>query len=229
MSEFYPKNQKEFDAYTSAREAGTQAAGLLMAQVLQEGQDRETQLRHQATHDNLTGLLNERGLKETLDTYILQGSDSSFGIIAIDLKDFKVVNDTHGHAMGNLLLAGVGDTLSSTTRKENGGPGDRTGHFKKGKDSARPGGDEFVAIVDLATTRGDLSLTPDERLMAAQERITDRLQEFLQGDPHFQAVGVSAGRSVFHSGMTAEELLNQADASMYEDKRTQQELTGSYR
>jgi diguanylate cyclase (GGDEF)-like protein len=119
-------------------------------------------------------------------------------LLLIDVDSFKGINDRYGHGAGDAALAGLGRLLRETLR---------------GSDSAaRYGGDELVAA--LTETPGDKALLVAERFRkAAQE---SRFQ--FQGKPI--ALTVSIGVASYRPGMSAEELLREADAALYQAKTT---------
>nr|WP_141216893.1 diguanylate cyclase [Rhodococcus sp. 15-1189-1-1a] len=91
------------------------------------------QLAHAATHDHLTGLPNRAQFLSRLDAEVgAHERDTPLSVLFIDLDDFKAVNDTHGHAVGDLVLCAVADRI--------------TGALRDGAMAARIGGDEFVVI-----------------------------------------------------------------------------------
>lgn len=96
---------------------------------------REAQAQHLAWHDPLTGLPNRRGFEarsgDTLTRH--QSGSQNFALLFIDLDDFKLVNDQHGHAVGDELLRVIGQRLVHALRA-----GDMV---------SRQGGDEFLCLL----------------------------------------------------------------------------------
>lgn len=113
-------------------------------------------------------------------------------VVFLDLDGFKLVNDTLGHAAGDVLLVEVGRRLASNVR-----PGDTI---------ARLGGDEFLVLCDDVTGDADLG------------RITDRLRSALLEpvlvDGQRVAVSASIGASRVEANSTADSLVHQADQAM---------------
>jgi diguanylate cyclase (GGDEF)-like protein/PAS domain S-box-containing protein len=113
----------------------------------------EEQMRHQALHDSLTGLANRTLCHDRLGQAVARArrSGAGIGVVYVDLDDFKSVNDEHGHAAGDAVLAAFGRVLEDAVR-----PSDTV---------ARLGGDEFLVICESVTT--DQALALGERLAAA--------------------------------------------------------------
>jgi len=155
----------------------------------------EEQIRHDAVHDPLTGLANRTLLSDRLEHALArserEGRDT--GVIFIDLDSFKEVNDAHGHATGDAVLAELGRRLPAAVR-----PSDTV---------ARLGGDEFVVVCEET----------DEASALALGR---RLQEAIRppvtiGDLELTlsaSIGVALGRD------DAEALLANADTAVYRAK-----------
>lgn len=104
------------------------------------------ELNYQARHDDLTGLINRRTFEGYLNDAIVRAKNENFihGLCFIDLDQFKVVNDTAGHLVGDQLLQQVTKLLSS--------------HLRKGDLLARLGGDEFALILDCCEPEESLKL-----------------------------------------------------------------------
>jgi diguanylate cyclase (GGDEF)-like protein len=95
------------------------------------------QLRHQATHDSLTGLPNRAAVLSRLGTALAAGASARVGLCYLDLDGFKTINDRHGHAAGDELLVTVADRLREVTRA-------------RGALAARIGGDEFMVLAEAS-------------------------------------------------------------------------------
>ena len=133
----------------------------------------QERLRHQATHDSLTGLPNRAAFFERLEKIFEDPEpDARFGLCYVDLDGFKVVNDSLGHETGDQLLAAVADRLKAALAP--------LGHLV-----ARLGGDEFVVL--LENCRGE------QEAVAAAKTVLNALDgPVLIGD-HRLAVGASVG------------------------------------
>jgi diguanylate cyclase (GGDEF)-like protein len=149
-----------------------------------------------STTDTLTGLSNRRHLMNLLTHEIARAKRAAqpFSILMLDVDHFKKYNDSHGHQTGDEVLARVGAVLRNSIR-----PYDC---------AARYGGEEFLVM---------LSATSLDRAMESAERIRKQVRaEPFEGG----AVTISIGVAEFPSqGDTAESVIGQADAALYEAKR----------
>jgi diguanylate cyclase (GGDEF)-like protein len=170
----------------------------LAATAIQNGQLVD-KLRHKASHDPLTGLLNRVGFRHHIDRILdtARPAHGQVGLLFVDLDDFKHVNDAHGHDAGDEVIRKAAHRLESIARAGDG--------------VARLGGDEFAVI--LADV-GD-----HEQLRAAEARVRAAFREpFMLGEIVL-SVGASVGGGVWpEDGQTVNELVSYADAAMYEDK-----------
>ena len=154
----------------------------------------ERQLSHQAFHDGLTGLANRHQFRRYLDEVIDDRRLVSSVVLFIDLDDFKTVNDTLGHAVGDELLRVVAERLLDTLRTED--------------VVARLGGDEFAVL-----------LQPDGRdAEIVARRIIAELHRPIQVDTNQVRVSCSIGIAVVDDAATSDELIRNADTAMYEAK-----------
>ena len=153
-------------------------------------------LAEQAVRDPLTGLANRILLEERLRAVLARDvrTGQSTAVLFLDLDGFKAVNDTLGHATGDLVLRTVAHRLAAVIR-----PSDTV---------ARLGGDEFVVLVEGATAEGVARLV--ERLKGAVGEPIPTLD---------LEVGVSIGVAVAKGGdTTPQALLSAADQAMYANK-----------
>ena len=172
----------------------------MAALAYDSARQRET-LREQVRHDGLTGLLNHRACHERLREAL--AGDGKVAVVLLDLDHFKVINDAHGHAEGDRVLAATAERLRSVVRS-----GDTVG---------RLGGEEFVLILPGA----DVEAAEDcaERARAALAELTVR------GRPLAASAGVAAAPL---DGVEAAALLENADAALYWAKRTGRGRTVRY-
>ncbi|MCU1379186.1 MAG: putative diguanylate cyclase/phosphodiesterase with sensor [Acidimicrobiales bacterium] len=151
----------------------------------------EDRLRHQAFHDGLTGLANRALLHEELDHLLAAGRRPS--LLLLDLDEFKALNDTAGHDLGDDVLVAVAGRLIDSTR-----PGDLV---------SRLGGDEF-AIVLHDDPHAHAGLAVAERMLHSL-----RMPLVVQGR-HVRCLG-SVGVAAADEHATAAGLLRDADTAMY--------------
>ncbi|MEW6473986.1 MAG: EAL domain-containing protein [Actinomycetota bacterium] len=178
----------------AAREATELAVAMNdMAAGLSRIQD---QLRHQAFHDPLTGLANRALLTDRLNHALVrhQRSGRLFGLVLLDLDDFKSINDSLGHWAGDALLVNIADRLARCTRESD--------------TLARLGGDEFAILLeDLAD--------PKDAVHVA-ERILEELGGVFSFDGRAFPVSASLGIALAETGGVAvEDLIRDADVAMY--------------
>src|SRR5581483_5882770 len=176
-------------------------------QMLDELQLRETakleaelKLQQQALTDELTGLPNRRLLSDRLEQTlaIAQRDGSMVALLYIDLDGFKLVNDTLGHTIGDLLLSQVAQRLRSRIRYSD--------------TLARLGGDEFTVVLTRARKKEDVDFVAGNLL--------ECLSSLFLIEGHEMRIGASIGVSLFpENAACASDLLQQADSAMYAAKR----------
>jgi diguanylate cyclase (GGDEF)-like protein len=152
-------------------------------------------LDHGANHDALTQLPNRVYFHERLQQALTRPADRPVAVALIDLDDFKEVNDTLGHEVGDLLLIAVAQRLDACVRIED--------------TVARLGGDEFVVVLDDAD--------PPAAALAA-ERMIEALRQPVVADGHELPIRASIGIADGRTGDEASLLLRQADIAMYAAK-----------
>jgi diguanylate cyclase (GGDEF)-like protein len=168
-----------------------------MQDQMQEKIDQATaRLVYQASHDTLTGLINRREFEQRLERTLLsalqQGREHA--LCYMDLDQFKVINDTCGHAAGDELLRQLALMLK--------------GHLRERDTLARLGGDEFALLL------GNCSI-PDALEVADTFRAEVQRFRFKWGDRIF-AIGMSVGMVAINpDSSTAADLLSAADAACY--------------
>jgi diguanylate cyclase (GGDEF)-like protein len=179
-------------------DAAGQVVGLLgLTREINELKETETYLHHLATHDPLTGLPNRFLMLDRLNQLLLrsQRTEAPFAVFYADLDDFKHINDTHGHAVGDSVLREVAQAIPSAIRRAD--------------TVARIGGDEFVVIIE--------QIQPAQVAEMA-ERIRRSVSHVRQ--PDGRPVMLSVGSSLFPDhGRDADSLLVTADRALYQAKR----------
>jgi diguanylate cyclase (GGDEF)-like protein len=170
----------------------------LAAPAIQNGQLVD-QLRHKASHDSLTGLLNRVGFRACIDA-ALDGAgelEAQIGLLFVDLNDFKRVNDVHGHDAGDELICQAAERLQGICRGDD--------------EVARLGGDEFAIILaDVQTV---------DQLRAAGRRVKAAFNDPFPLEEITVSVSASVGGGIWpEDGYTVKDLVRHADAAMYADK-----------
>ena len=168
-------------------------------QDVSEKKAHEAELERLANEDSLTGLRNRHWFLGFIEEAMREAraSATEFAVLFIDLDDFKHVNDTQGHAVGDQLLKAVARRLGALLR-----PSDHVVRF---------GGDEFIVM--LSPTGGDLQIA------AVAGRIVEALSKQFAIADDVQVVGASIGISVFpRDGGDAGTLIKHSDIAMYAGK-----------
>ena len=159
----------------------------------------ESELEYLATHDILTGLPNRTLLYDRLQQAITQCARAKkmAAVLFIDLDRFKVINDTRGHAAGDIVLKSVAERLRACLRE--------------GDSVARNGGDEFTAVLPMLNDANDA-------VIIAQKVLATLTQPFMVNSEKF-FIGCSIGISLYPDDSSdVGNLLKNADAAMYQAK-----------
>ncbi len=183
---------------TLANQAAVALENGQLEQSLAELSRLKEELRHQAYHDPLTGLANRALFAERVEEQLIAPREGLCTVVLfLDLDDFKIVNDTLGHAAGDRLLAAVADRIRGCVRSDD--------------LAARLGGDEFAVLL---TDEVEL-----ERALAVAKRMIDALQVSFPIQGQEISIGGSIGIAVARGvGEHADELLRNADVAMYTAK-----------
>jgi diguanylate cyclase (GGDEF)-like protein/PAS domain S-box-containing protein len=166
-----------------------------------ERRDTEARLAHQALHDPLTGLPNRALLFDRLAQAVRAALRGGPGVtvLYLDVDNFKVINDTRGHTVGDRVLRVVADRLARVLR-----PADTV---------ARLGGDEFAIVAEGL---------PTDAAQELAERIADAINAPVPMTPGESPLPISTSIGVAHSAevpLDVDALLNAADAAMYRAKQ----------
>jgi diguanylate cyclase (GGDEF)-like protein len=168
-----------------------------------ERKELESQLRHAALYDPLTGLPNRTLFLDRLRVTMTRASrhpDHRFAVLFLDLDGFKLVNDSLGHLLGDALLSSVAERISADLR-----PSDTASRF---------GGDEFAILLD--------DIIAPHNPVAVAERLQDRLARPFHVGGHEIFVTASIGIASSSTGyQSAEDVLRDADTAMYRAKATE--------
>ena len=158
--------------------------------------------REEATRCPLTRVLNRRGFEQQLDTMLAQPPQrgTSHCLIMIDIDHFKRVNDTHGHVVGDRVIAGLGEVLRSVPTEP-------------GMALARYGGEEFAILLPSATLPKAAQVAESVRARARAMKLKHR-----QTQEVMVTVTVSAGVAAWRPGEDGRALVSCADAALYRAK-----------
>lgn len=162
---------------------------------------RDLTKHKRADYDVLTGLVNRALFYERVIQALSQANryGHTLAVLFLDLDDFKPVNDSFGHDVGDELLRQVAQRISSCVRQED--------------TVARIGGDEFTVLLNKIDQQKDAALIAKNILTA--------LRSTFYVDDHELTISVSIGISLFpHDGSDAEELVKKADQAMYLAKKS---------
>jgi len=159
----------------------------------------QEQMEYQAYHDSLTGLPNRLLFRDRITVALAHAKRSGRGsaVMFLDLDQFKLVNDTLGHTVGDRLLQAIGSRLVNCVRAED--------------TVARMGGDEFTILLgEIVDRRGAASVA---------QKVLEAVRHPVHVDQHELYVTTSIGISIFpDDGADAETLLKNADRAMYRAK-----------
>ena len=168
------------------------------------------ELRHQAAHDQLTGLVNRREFEARLEQALVSAEDDhvEHALCYMDLDQFKIINDTSGHAAGDELLRRLGQLLAEQVRRED--------------TLARLGGDEFGVLLENCSMQVALDVANAFRRTIEGFRFVWEKQ--------ISKVGVSIGVvPIRGGGQTVSDILSAADAACYSAKNRGRNRVHVYR
>ena len=180
--------------------ANPSVAGLVLTvRDVTEQHELEQELKRRAFHDALTGLPNRVLLQDRIEQQAAAAvrTGAIAGVLLVDLDDFKIVNDTKGHAAGDALLVAIAARLSD--------------HVRGSDTAARLGGDEFAVLISNATD--ELSVE------AAAGRLVNAFTEpFRLPDGTMVKTSITVGVATTLDGSDTGELLRHADLALYAAK-----------
>jgi diguanylate cyclase (GGDEF)-like protein len=173
---------------------------------------KNRQSRYEATHDNLTGALNTRGLEE-----LLAQNKPPKAMLYVDGTNQKAVNDTISHDRGDEAIIGTAIVLKKSLR-----PSDIL---------ARIGGDEFLVLLDTERRSDEDPLSPDQLLAAVIPRVDQETQVFLGNNPDLVGAGfnIAVGGATWQMGMSVVDMKSVAEQDMNRAKQEQHQVDGRYR
>jgi len=164
----------------------------------------QEEAQHQADHDSLTGLLNRKALLQRLNEEFIKARRHDFlhAFLFIDLDEFKAVNDTFGHKVGDMLLVEVAKRLDAMLREED--------------ILSRVSGDEF-AILILNIDKSETEAAKD--VESISKKIIHELSRPFVFDEYKVNISASIGLKLFPDGeKTAQDVVVHADTAMYQAK-----------
>jgi diguanylate cyclase (GGDEF)-like protein/PAS domain S-box-containing protein len=170
------------------------------SQDVSERVEAQEALRRLAFHDSLTGLANRALFDDRLEQALVGARRHGWtvGVVYLDVDDFKNVNDTHGHGVGDAVLVALAERLSEGVRAED--------------TVARLGGDEFVVLLPKLASPADLR--------SVSRLLCERAAEPVEVDGALVSVTVSEGIALFDPRCDdARSMIMRADIQMYEAKR----------
>ncbi len=159
------------------------------------------QWTERALHDPLTSMPNRTLLADRIEQALIRAQRQGTGValLFIDLDDFKVVNDTYGHLVGDRLLIAAGERFRQ--------------HLRASDTAARLGGDEFVVLLETRS--------PDDPVELVAERLRRALHVPLLLDPEPISLNASIGVIVSSSGTDSpDDMLDQADRALIKAKQS---------
>jgi len=195
-------NKEKFFLFSLSKVSNNEI--LIVVDDITQIKENEEKLRYLALHDPLTGLPNRKYLFEQLSQLIIQANrhNRKLAIIFLDIDNFKDINDSYGHEIGDKVLSAVAETIKYHLR-----PGDIIG---------RIGGDEFIIILDDIAKIEDINIIAN-KLNKAIENIPNYIKSKLGID--ICKITFSMGISVFPDDSTdINELIKFADTALYKAK-----------
>lgn len=171
-----------------------------LEQKLNDSKAEEERARYLAYHDITTGLANRALFNERLDHALIQAERHhwSLAVMYMDLNKFKIINDTHGHHVGDKVLQHVGERLQACVRAED--------------TISRIGGDEFLCLL--------IEVKNDKAVAKVAELMFKNVSEPCEINQIKLVIKPSIGIAMYpRDGTAAETLLKNADAAMYKAKQ----------
>ncbi|MDA8059150.1 MAG: GGDEF domain-containing protein [Nitrospiraceae bacterium] len=170
-----------------------------LATVIRQGDEA----RHASLHDPLTGLPNRALFNDRLEHELAVATRNGlhFAVMFLDLDDFKMINDSYGHDVGDLVLKMIAGRLKQTMREED--------------TVCRHGGDEFLYILTKPESKDDIAIVAGKIIKVVQEPCDIQVRDISVSF----CINPSIGISIFpKDGTTSSVLLDVADKAMYRAK-----------
>ncbi len=181
---------------------------IVLVRDLTEKRKAESRIQYLAYHDGLTGLLNRTAFTKQFSDTLANEPELPFALFVIDVDRFKIVNDTQGHEVGDLVLKHITQCLRECLRDD-----DSVTSIDNATRStpARLGGDEFVALIR--------NVSDHEQAIRISDRLVKAIEQPVYADGTNVSVSASVGIALYpEHGSAAGELLNHADLAMYRAK-----------
>ncbi|MDW1744123.1 GGDEF domain-containing protein [Vibrio sp. 811] len=187
-------------------ESSNEVVGILgISTDITKQKELEKKAHQQARMDELTQLLNRRGLIESVQRDLKKRiSENSFSaLLFIDLNDFKQINDEHGHAVGDHILRKVGERIKSSVRASD--------------LVSRYGGDEFVIFLgSVGNSNTEAEYYTEDVILRIKSTLTDPINT----DTGKVQVGTSIGKYIIEgTDFSLESVITKADENMYYEKK----------
>jgi diguanylate cyclase (GGDEF)-like protein/PAS domain S-box-containing protein len=168
----------------------------IVGRDITERKKAEETIRNMAYNDTLTGLPNRNRFRQYLNEVLIQQENQMLAVLFLDLDRFKIINDTKGHSVGDLILQKVANRLEDALQNEG--------------LVSRQGGDEFIILLEANNK---------EEITAVALRILNEFSRPLEVNKQEFFVTPSIGISVYPTdGRDEETLIKQADTAMYKAK-----------
>ncbi|CAN5511975.1 EAL domain-containing protein [soil metagenome] len=200
--------KRQAERLALARQLELEAINSRLKQEIQARTTAEDRLKHDALHDGLTDLPNRLLLTDRLQRCIERAKrfpDYQYAVLFLDLDDFKLINDTMGHTIGDHLLIEVGNRINASLR------GLDTASRLEAQTPARLGGDEFVVLLDGLKSLDDAKLVAERIRNAVGQVATIGGREIVVTT----SVGIAHGRPTYSN---PDDILRDADAALYHSK-----------
>lgn len=163
---------------------------------IHEDKLKEIELQLRADHDGLTGLMNKKATEELIQNILpkYEGTDNEGALLIFDTDNFKGVNDTYGHSMGDHVLATIGEIIRN--------------NFKGMDVTGRIGGDEFMVFAN--------NIGNSENASRLAKRVEEQVMHAFDGEDVEGKVSMSIGIAMFPSaGKDFKTLYKHADEALY--------------
>ncbi|MDJ0759327.1 MAG: EAL domain-containing protein [Woeseiaceae bacterium] len=210
LSEHRAMKNRNSRYYESRVVPYTQDSVLIMLRDVTEQKQAAAKVRKLAFYDTLTGLPNRQSFLIQLAEAIREAEDTDglVGVVYVDLDNFKLINDSLGHSIGDSLLKDIADRLAASVRRDDFIAGSGK---SRGLQLARLGGDEFTVLLP--------GLETIEQADAVSDRLVSVLKQPVECNGHRFVVTPSVGIAVYpEDGHDLETLMKNADTALHHAK-----------